>query len=469
MVQSNQVISDEELLERITAAFSTYDKGLVHSRLRQIAEEQSAHDLAFAAERLPLNQRALIFKSLPSAEAKTTFLIHVEERTRKGLFIEIDDAEIAQLVEQMPPDEAVWALEDLPMARYFRILDLLDPKKADSIRELQKYETNTAGRLMTNEFFAFQASHTVAAAARYIRDNPNIDLLRRIFILDSEKRLLGFVPIRNLVVSRPHLPLEKICRPIEHFVDPNEDRDQVLEKFERYRISDLPVIDSTHRLVGVISYDDILELLEDVADETLATIAGTDSERAYLTRWQHFLTRAPWLGVTLIGGFITASNMQWFQAPHNIIAFVPLINGMSGGVGIQSSGLMLRGMSSGALKSMSACVQAAYSEWINGVLVGIAFGIASGFALWSSQYLELYHTTMSAWHLSVVVSTGLMASCALASFLGVFFPIVFEKVGVEPAVSAGPLVTAINDVLSTIMYFTVAHTMLWFLSSLPVV
>ena len=278
--------------------------------------------------------------------------------TRFAIFAQIDDREIKALLERMPPDEAAWLLDDMSDRRLKRVLEILEPKKASRIRELYKHDRHSAGRLMTNEFFAFHMNTTLGEVAAAIRDNPGIDLTRRIFVLNDMEELIGFVPARNLIINPPFVPIKQVMRPILHKIHADTSRDEVVDLVERYKIPALPVVDEQERLLGVITYESVVEAMEDIADETIASIAGTAedlSEHEPILR--RFFWRAPWLIVTLCAGLVTAAVLSHFKERSwftYVALFVPLIAGMSGNVGIQCSTMFVRGMSTGELSSRFA-------------------------------------------------------------------------------------------------------------------
>lgn len=359
----------------------------------------------------------------------------------------------------MPPDEAVSILDDMSDRRLKRVLDLLEPKKAYRIRELQKHDRNSAGRLMTNEFFAFPMNTTIGEVANHIRDNPGIDLTRRIFVFTDDGELAGFVPARNLLVNPPYLPIRQVMRPILHKVLANDSRDEVVDLMDRYKIPALPVVDQQDHLIGVISYEDAVEAMIDIADETIASIAGTAEDVSeHEPIFKRFCWRAPWLLVTLCAGLFTATVMSHFKDQAWFIFvpfFVPLITGMSGNVGIQCSTLLVRGMSTGEI-SYGSRREAFSKEVMIGLLIGSVFGLICGVVVYTLNVFKVNHVGDDPIAVGTIVSFGVLGACMTATLLGAFTPFFFARFRIDPAVASGPIVTAFNDVLSTLMYFLVA-------------
>lgn len=450
---------DDVLNKKLEQAFDKPASQFMLHDIAKIAIEHDPVDLAHAVTRLPPAARYIVYENLPDLHAKIIFITNTGRNTRTAIFSEINDREITMLLENMPPDEAVWLLDDLSNRRLRRIQEMLDPKKWARIRELYQHDRNSAGRLMTNEFFAFHMNVTLGEVAAAIRDNPGIDLTRRIFVINDHGELVGFVPERNLIVNPHFVPIRQVMRPILHQVDADASRDEVVDLVERYKIPALPVVDDENHLIGVITYETVVEAMEDIADETIANIAGTAEDISeHEPIFQRFLGRAPWLIVTLCAGLVTATALSYFKdrSWFNFVAiFVPLIAGMSGNVGIQCSTILVRGMSTGEL-SQGTRRKAAFGEISIGLLIGVVFGILCGIFVYLLNRYDIHYMGSDSFMLGTIVSFGLFGACLMATLLGTLAPFFFARFRIDPAVAAGPIVTAFNDVLSTLMYILVA-------------
>ncbi len=451
---------DDVLNEKLESAFHKQTSQVLLHDVAKIASEHDPIDLAHAVTRLPPSARVVVYDNLPDLNAKIIFMINTGSNTRSAIFRQIDDKEINRLIEKMPPDEAVWILDDMSDRRLKRVLEQLDPKKAARIRDLQQHDRHSAGRLMTNEFFAFHMHATIGEVTACIRDNPGIELTRCIFVLTDDGALAGFVPGRNLMVNPAYLPLRQVMRPVLHKVTADDSRDEVVDLVERYKIPALPVVDEEDHLIGVITYEDVVEAMEDIADETIANIAGTAedvSEQAPIL--ERFILRAPWLLVTLCAGLVTATAMAHFKDRLWFVYvpfFVPLIAGMSGNVGLQCSTILVRGMSTGGLSSGSR-MNAVSQELGIGLLIGCVFGVFCGLVVYLLNHFQIHNSGGDPLAVGTTVSVGLLGACLMATGLGTFSPFFFARFGIDPAVASGPIVTAFNDVLSTLMFFLIAR------------
>lgn len=450
---------DDVLNEKLEEAFHKPTSQFMLHDIAKIASEHDPIDLAYAVTRLPPQARVVVYENLPDLNAKIIFMANTGSNTRSAIFAQIDDREIKGLLERMPPDEAAWLLDDMSDRRMKRVLEILEPKKAARIRDLYKHDRHSAGRLMTNEFFAFHMNTTLGEVAAVIRDNPGIDLTRRIFVLNDLDELIGFVPARNLIVNPPFVPIKQVMRPVLHQIRTDTSRDEVVDLVERYKIPALPVVDEKDRLVGVITYESVVEALEDIADETIASIAGTAEDLSeHESTLKRFFWRAPWLIVTLCAGLVTAAALSHFRERNwftYVALFVPLIAGMSGNVGIQCSTILVRGMSTGELSAGSRR-RAVFSELTIGVVIGVVFGLICGVFVYALNKLEIHYLGSDPIVLGVIVSCGLFGACLMATLLGTLSPFFFARFRIDPAVASGPIVTAFNDVLSTLMYIIIA-------------
>ena len=451
---------DDELNDKLEDAFDKGSSSVIIHDLAKIASEYDPIDLARTVTRLPSSERPVVYNNLPDFQAKMTFMINTGHTTRTAVFRRIDDEEICALVEGIPPDEAVEMLDDLSGRRLRRVMEMLDPEKAARIRALQEHERHTAGRLMTNEFFAFHMNVTLDHVAAHIRDNPGVELNRHIFVLDDDGELAGFVPSRILIINKGSVPLRQVMREVVHTVGPDATRDEVVDLVERYKIATLPVVDENDILLGVIAYEDVVEMMEDIADETIASMAGTAEDVGeHEPIYRRFLWRAPWLIVTLCAGLTTATAMTHFADRLWFVFvpfFVPLITGMSGNVGIQSSTILVRGMSTGEI-SKGSRKEAVTKEVLLGMGTGCVFGLVCGVVVYLLNRLGIHNMGAEPGVIATIVAAGVFGACMLATILGAFSPLFFARLRIDPAVAAGPIVTAFNDVLSTLMYFFICY------------
>jgi len=469
LMQTKTSHRDDILKTKLERAFHKQTFQVVVHDLAKIASEFSPIDLAYAAARLPPSVRPVLFENLVDLDAQIKFLINTDPSTRIAVFRHLSDVKIKELIENMPPEDAVAVLEDMAERRFRKVVDLLEFSKAQRVREIKKHPRNTAGRLMTNEFFAFTMEVTMGEAAQAIYDHPGIDLTDSIFVINQNRELQGYVPSRNFIVNPHHLPLKQVMRSILYKVSADATREEVVDLAERYKVSALPVVDADDRLLGVVSYEDVVKAIEDIADETIASMAGT-AERVeeHGSLMKRFFSRAPWLIVTLAAGLLNMKVMSAFQNYEKgvltfVLFFVPLVVGMSGNVGIQCSTILVRSMGTGLI-SIGSKGEAVLNEILLGLLNGVVFGITCGLLVWGLDLLGVAGKASPA-AVGAIIGIGLFGACLTGAALGVFSPLLFARVGIDPAVAAGPIITAFNDFFSMSIYFLIAIGLSAFLFS----
>jgi magnesium transporter len=452
---------DDLLIEKLEMAFHKQTSTVVLHDIAKIAAEHSPIDLAYAASRLPPVDRPILYENLTSLSAKVTFMINTDSSTRVSIFRSINDEEVKKLIEAMPPDEAVVILEDISERRFRKVLELIHPSKSARIKEIFKHARNTAGRLMSSDFFAFPMEVTIGEAAAKIRDNPGISLTTKVLVVSASGELQGYVPARNLIINPPTLPLKQVMKAISHSVRVEASREEVIDLVERYKIGALAVVDEKDHPVGIITYEDVIEVIEDIADETIASMAGTTEKPSeHESLFKRFLSRSPWILVTLFAGLINVgviSSFTQYVGPilTFTLCFVPLITGMSGNIGIQCSTVLVRSMALGLI-SKGNKNEAVLKELAVGMTTAIAFGILCGVLVYFIDFMGLSDVRISPLGVAMIVSVGLTGACLAGTALGVYSPLFFTRLGIDPAVASGPIVIAFNDFLSMSIYFLIA-------------
>ena len=307
---------------------------------------------------LPPNVRPVLYENLPNREAKIKFIVNTDSDTRLILFRHLNDLELKKLFEKMPTDEAVWTLEDMSERRFRRLMEQIDTKKASRIKEQKKHHRNSAGRLMTSEFFAFTMDMTIGEAAAYIRDNPRIDFLKGNFYSESGERAARICSrAQHDDQSAQYSLCARSCGRFFIKLRPMRPAKRLSILSSAIRLHSLPVVDIDNYLIGVITHEDVVEAMEDLADETIAHMGGTKEKfTSHDSVMNRFWTRSPWLIATLLAGLINVGVMSSFQNHilTFVLFFVPLITGMSGNIGLQCSTVLVRSMAIGVLSAATS-------------------------------------------------------------------------------------------------------------------
>lgn len=465
LIDSKTSQLDDHLVQKLEEALDNETSEVCLHEIAKLAVEYDPIDLAYAAYMLPASARFVVYDNLPDIDEKVKFLVNTDRSSRIAIFRYIHIEELCKVIEHMPTDEAVSLIDDMPRKYFKQVISKVSVKKAKRILELHRHQINTAGRLMTNEFFSFKMETTIGEAASFIRKHPGIDLTRHIFVTNDRNELIGLVPVRNLVFNPPQLSLKKVMLPVLHQVYPDASREEVIDLVERYKIPSLPVVDESKCLVGMVTYEDVVEAMEDLADDTIAHLAGTGEDLSHdESIFYKIIARAPWLLVTLMAGLLNALTFRSFEdrmEPMLMMFFVPfvsLITGMSGNVGIQSSTILVRSMATGMITRKTKG-RAIKREAMIGLFTGIFFGLMCGVLVSLLNHLGVYSAQTYPIKVGIMVGLGLFSACIVSTFLGVLSPFAFSRLRVDPAIASGPIVTAFNDVTGTLIYFLVVYVL----------
>jgi magnesium transporter len=343
----------------------------------------------------------------------------------------------------------------------------MEDEDSEEVRELLQYDEDTAGGIMTSDFVAVDADMTAAEAIDYIGSLELEEPIYYLYVVDSEKRLTGWVQLWELL-RKPNRdkPLSELAIQEPIFVHPETDQEEVARLASKYDLSSLPVVDQKNRLIGRVTVDDIMDVIEEEASEDIFKLAGSsDSELEDTSPIQACKARLPWLLITLGTGFVSSLILKSFIAHltmAEIIAlsfFVPIIMAMGGNTGIQSSTLIIRGIALGASHSRRI-IKIITHEIIAGATMGIICGTTIG--IWAEFVIRHNQTAPSAppAYLALTVGIALFSAMTFAAVFGAIVPVLLNRFKIDPAVASGPFVTASNDIFALLIYYGVTLLMI---------
>lgn len=447
--------------------------------LRTFCAEQRPADLAEALERLSVEEKQPIFRLLSPSQAADV-LSQYEEDRRAELMTALDEHSLPRVLERLPLDDAADAVADLPEEEAFRVLARMKLEESEEIRELLRYDEETAGGIMTPDVIVFPKTATVGEVLSAFRGTwkanqteqlaPQVradwetayELIREeniysIFVVDENRKLEGFVRLQDLLRSDPSLPLSEILDTDVIAVRTDEDQEEVADLAQKYDLVSIPVVDLQRRLVGRVTIDDVIDVIEEETTEDMLKMAGTtEDELVTRSALRSMLLRLPWLLAALAGLLLSSTVYRIFQPRFDlaIIAllfpFIPVIGGLSGNTGVQSATIVVRGLATGQI-DVRQYLHLVWREVRIGLLLGAVFGIIVALIAFG-----LLGRSPVAW----IVGTAVFAAVTWASLLGVLIPIVIARIGKDPAVASGPVLTSLNDAMSAIIYLLTALLML---------
>lgn len=426
--------------------------------LKEILTEMNEVDIAAFIEELDSEKTVVVFRMLPKELASDVFAC-LEVDKQEHIINSITDYELGAIVEDLFVDDAVDMLEELPASVVKRVLKNARPDTRQLINQFLNYQENSAGSIMTAEYVGLKKNMTVEQAFAYIRKNGvDKETIYTCYVMDEKRRLEGVVTVKDLLMNSYGEIIGDIMdtHVIKAFT--TEDQEDVAESFRKYDLLSLPVVDHEERLVGIVTVDDVVDVLEQEATEDFEKMAAMlPSEKPYLKTgvFQLAKNRIVWLMVLMISSMITGGILAKYEAAFAVIpllvTFIPMLTDTGGNAGSQSSTMIIRGMAVGEIEP-GDLFKVLWKELRVGVIVGVILGLVN--------YIRLVILYPGREMLCLTVVLSLMATVIIAKTIGCVLPIAAKVFHMDPAIMAAPLITTIVDAVSLIIYFQLACNLL---------
>jgi len=454
---SLQTISRQELRE------------LVRSQLQVLLEQENFQgakallvpvqpaDIAEAISGLPEKLQAIAFRLLSKQEAIEVYE-YLDSSVQQALIEEFKRQDVIDIVDKMSPDDRARLFDELPAKFVRRLLAQLSPEEREATALLLGYKPGTAGRIMTPEYVSLKEYFTVAQTLERIRNLANVtETIYYLYVTDAARRLMGILSLRDLVTAQPEQTIGELMTRDTVFVHTDTDQEEVARIIQRYDFLAVPVVDTEQRLVGIITVDDVLDILEQETTEDIYTLGGLQGggdnyfQADLLTIARK---RVVWLLILLIANTATSavirSQEEVLEQVVVLAAFIPLLIDAGGNVGAQSSTVVIRGLNTEQV-SIKKALQVVRREAIAGIFLGVMLAIAV--TIWA-YFLQ--------GNLAVAIAVGisLFAISVLASVSGSALPFLFRGLGLDPALMSAPFITTAVDVLGVFIYLSVARLIL---------
>ncbi|HEY9748610.1 MAG TPA: magnesium transporter, partial [Allocoleopsis sp.] len=416
-----------------------------------------APDIAEAIEGLPETLQVIAFRLLPKDEAIEVYE-YLDPSVQQALIEEFKRQEVLDIVGKMSPDDRVRLFDELPAKVVSRLLEQLSPLERQSTALLLGYEPGTAGRIMTPEYISLKESFTVFQALERIRSLAKYtETIYYLYVTDAARRLTGTLSLRELVVAHPQQAIGEIMTRDALFVQTDTDQEEVARLIQRYDFLAVPVVDTEQRLVGIVTVDDVIDILEQETTEDIYALGGvqSDGDNYFQTNLVTVARRrVVWLLVLLltntVTGTIIKAQEELLQQVVTLAAFIPLLTGTGGNVGAQSSTVVIRGLNTEDIRLKEA-LRIVRREAIAGILLGLILGTIT--IVWA-YFLQ------GNLLVAVAVGVSLLAIALLASVSGSALPFLFRSLGLDPALMSAPFITTAVDVIGVLIYFNLTKLIL---------
>jgi magnesium transporter len=441
----------EDYVERVARAIEAADA----AALRELVGELHEADLGDLIEALDPELRPRLVELL-GHDFDFTALTEVDDTVREEILEELPAETVAEGVRDLDTDDAVAILEDLPKDEQTEILEQLPATERVALARGLDYPENSAGRRMQDEFIAVGPNWTVGQTIDYMRETPNLpDRFWELYVVDADRRLEGTVALDRLLRTKRPVPIAELIDEELRPVQVADDQEEVARLFERYDLVSAPVVDENQRLVGVITFDDIVDVIEEEAEEDIKALGGVGREEELSDSvWTTARGRFTWLFANLLTALLASWVISQFEGSIQkmvaLAVLMPIVASMGGNAGTQTMTVAVRALATRELSSANAW-RVIRRELMVGVLNGIAFALIMAViaAAW-------FHVT----DLGVVIALAMVTVLAAAALGGILIPLALIRLGVDPAVSSGPFVTTVTDVVGFFSFLGIAT--LWF-------
>lgn len=434
--------------------------------LKDILVTMNPADIAGVFEEIDSSRLPLLFRLLPKELAAETF-VEMEPEDQELLIRGFSDSELKEVVNELYVDDAVDIVEEMPANVVKRILSQASPEMRKEINNILRYPENSAGSIMTTEYVALRPDMLVdEAITRIRRTGVDKETIYTCYVISKDRKLLGFCTVKDLLlVQDDETPIAKIMQKNIISVTTLDDQEEVAQTLSKYSFLALPVVDGDGRMVGIVTFDDAMDVIEDETTEDIELMSGmSPSDKAYSksSPWDLFKNRFPWLTLLMVSSTFTSMIITGFEdalaAQIALTAFIPMLTGTGGNSGTQSSATVIRALSLDDIefRDLPSIV---WKEIRTAVLCGIALACVC-----FAKLMLFDHLLMGNEGITVMVALCVCVTMAftvlIAKMIGAVLPMVAEKLGADPAVMASPLISTMVDALSLLIYFSVAKLIL---------
>ena len=435
------------------------------SNLQNVVSKTHAADIAHWFPYLRPNEKSILINLLFEQGQMGEVMSELNREDRSFVVQEFDAGILADVFHTMPADDLGDILADLPEEKAQELLKLIKGKTSEHVEQLLQFEEKTAGYIMTPNFLALTEETTAAAATARIRELADIEMVFYVYVVDQENQLKGVISLRQLVTTKPDTPLRDLMTTRVFSVHPNTSQEEVAHVVARYNLLAVPVIDDSIKLIGIVTIDDVIDVIREENTEDMLKMAGTgDVNIASKSILKNTRARLPWLLASFVGGLVAVYIIGVFEVQLDrlaaLAAFIPIIIGMGGNIGTQSSTIVVRGLATGEIDLKEAW-KVLWREIATGAALGCVYGILLGtFAKLRFSTVEIDGLEF-AWKFPIVVAIAICVNMLIAATIGTLIPMFFKRMQVDPAIATGPFVTTSIDVFGIVTYFTIARLLLF--------
>ena len=427
-------------------------------KIKELLITMNEHDIAEILEELPKKECIKVFRLLPKDIAAEVFS-YLEMDTETSIITSLSDVEAVNIINDMAADDAADLIDEMPANVVSKLLSKVDNETRRDINQLLKYPDNSAGSIMTVEYLDFKEYNTIHDAVKKIRSEyEETETIETCYVTDKRRKLVGIIKLKDLVIHNEDMTVGEVMDQDVISVNTLMDQEKVAEVIKDYDITSVPVVDSENKLVGIITIDDIIDIIEEETTEDIekmAAILPTEKSYLKLSILELWKSRIPWLLLLMISATFTGKIIQHYETSLAsmviLTSFIPMIMDTGGNAGGQASATIIRGLSLNDIE---------FSDIAKVIWKEIRVSLFVGATLAAANFVKLLVIDQVTVSVATVVCLTLVFTVCVAKIIGCSLPIIAKKLGFDPAVMASPFITTIVDAVSLFIYFRIAVTLL---------
>lgn len=428
-------------------------KAKKYRTLRDVLSTYNEADIADLFSGLSEAELPVLFRLLPKDLAAETFS-YMEPDAQELLIHGFSDSELKEVLDELYVDDVADVVDEMPANVVKRILKNVEPEKRHMVNEILKYPEDSAGSLMTIEYISLRPEMTVEEAIKRIRRTiSEKETIYTCYVTEDNRRLIGFLSVKTLLLADENEKIKDIMDATPVFVNTLDDKEEVAKKMNKYNFVTMPVVDEEMRLVGIVTFDDALDVIQEEATEDIemmAAVMPTDDTYLKTSDFKHFKNRIIWLIILMLGATVTGSILAEYEAAleslPQLVSFIPMLMGTGGNSGSQSSTMIIRGMAIDEIK-LKDFLKVVWLEFRVSLILSTALAIVNGLRI-----LIVYHNPT----LAIVIALSIIGTVIIAELIGCMLPMLAKKCRLDPALMSSPIITTIVDACCILIYFNIA-------------
>lgn len=422
--------------------------------LRNFLKEIAPEDIAEIMSEFSIEDKLKIFTSLDTSSAAVV-LDDTDPQSRLKILQKVNPSKLSEILDQMPVDEAADVIEEVPEEDRDEYLRLMEKEDKEDVEEILSYPEDSAARVMNPEFVYVKENNSVEDAIEHIRGMEVNEQVFYVYVVDDDMKLLGVVPIRKLLTSARGTVIRNIMQSDVHSIEVDKDREEAANIIKKYDLFSLPVIDEEGKLVGRITVDDIIDVMDEEHAEDISHMTGTiEEEQGTESTVKATQNRLPWLITCMLGSIITGLVIQMYEITLAetiaLVSFIPVITATGGNSGVQASTVVVREIALGHM-DLSRVGEEIWRQF----KIALTLGIICSTVLTLLANFWKHNTAVG-----IIVGLSIFLVVVWSNFVGVLIPVVFKRMKIDPAISSGPFITTFNDVIGVLIYLSVATAFL---------